>query len=354
MPIILPPSHILSDPNEIKAVDNMLAIVLRNDLLAQSIKRKMSNSLSNYSSNQVYRLTAGNEHLMNFCRQLIDTQATWSEKFLSGKFLSHAIQTLDGGNMMVYDILMGASLYSRAIDSDVDRKYKMSLINEACKWNNYNALILRCETKISLLENIVLSTDDKKVNQKSEALEQILVDIISLSNTYWGIGYARAGCILNQLATLYNKLAASLIKTNPEECKKLKTQADNFSEQSIKNFLIAFYLEDNPQSKIIMNDITQNKGILSMLSNANQFSDWTAAKIKFQEWITREAYAKVEREAKSEITKLLAVFNAAVKPSTANAESSASSSSILQRNSLFNRPLTEVSKEINEKLTPTI
>jgi hypothetical protein len=347
MPTTLPDSHTLSVSTEIDLRNIMLRVIASNEKSADSARNEVALMLSTFDFDKLYRLTAGNQILQDFCRQQQDAQVTWSKKFLSGKYPSIAINTLDGNNIMVYDLLMGASLFSRSLDLETNRILKSHLINEACQWRNYHALAYRAQMMMKLLAKNATATDDTSITHTSTLLNSILVDTNTLAQTYWGVGYAKSGCILNQLAVLYKKLADSILTDRPEDSGKLLAQSSQFSEQAIKQFLIANILETHQHSQEITSDVTNNEGILSLLENAEAFPDWSTAKIKFQEWVTPEVFAMLETQAKNATDKLLRDFKNRQSSAITHTDNPASKNS----HAFFNQTLNILTDKINSELS---
>ncbi len=120
--------------------------------------------------------------------------------------------------------------------------------------------------------------------------------------------------------------------------------------QSVKSYLMGCYLEDNAISQAILEDITHHKGILSVLTTDSHFTDWTSAKIKFQEWVTPELYEVIEKEARDDINNLLKKHNKKKFDDGSFSEVEIGSCKNLQLNTFFKRPLEEVAIELNIKL----
>ncbi|GEM_PF-6859776 len=307
----LPSSLCLIDTAEIKSSDAMRNLILRTDESSQTIKKAMAQSLKNLNPDRIYRLTSHNEDLKNFCRDQLDVQTAWAEKFLKGKYPSIPIDTLDGRHISIYDLLMGTSLYSAFRNEKTGSTFRLTLIDEACNWGCYDALVLRCQIKLTELKKIGMPLNDEQALKHEAAIEMILWDANLLAMNYWGIGYVRAGTALDQLAILLDVQAQ--VDTDSE---KTKMTADAFISQSktlqevaVKYFLCAYLLEAQPFSQTLMNDVTQGLGILSVWRDTSAFSDWTAAKQQFQEWLTPDIYNLVEAQAKLVITEQLKKVN---------------------------------------------
>ncbi len=300
----LPSAYILNSPEETQIASAMHELILRKDDEAENIKTQMAESLKKMDPQTIFRITSYHPDLQYFCRQQIDTQIAWAKNILQGKYPSVAIQTLDGRYLTIYDLLMGACLYSGFVDEKAGSVFRTTLIDQACDWRCYHALLLRCQNKLKWLDNLAFPLDENKIQQFEKSIQQILTDASILGMTYWQAGFFQAGNIINQLSNSLAKKVIILAENRSDGTEALLAKAEEYMRLSVKYFLCGFQLGDHVISKMILNDITQGKGVAVLMGN-DFLVDQHVAQKKFIEWVTLEVYQVVEVDAKKYMMGLL-------------------------------------------------
>jgi hypothetical protein len=374
--IQLPTSHTLSDDEEKRNLEEIIKGLQGDD----AVKHSLEKFILSFNPELLYRLTANNVSLQNFCRHLIEAQSSWSKQYLQGKYLSVASKSMDGSDLMIYDLIMGMSLYSHAIDSSVNKNLKKIIINQACDWQFYDALLLRCSNNIKqinkLTEKLETNLSLQTLEETDEIINEIESDINVLKNRYWQIGYFRSGIFLNQLSLSLGKLVKNTsgklydkienedfeLPDVKEKLIELDEKVDELCLESITHFLMAEHLEQHPESQLIVAEVTQQKGIESILTESG-LGDWQQAKKEFAKWITTEdsrlldqgknpeqTIALINDSAKQDILKLITAYENIVARQKVSAKIELQLLSDLQMNSIFNRPISEVARDLNSML----
>jgi hypothetical protein len=192
------------------------------------------------------------------------------------------LKSLDGKmQYSIFELYIAASFMNNfnSTKSSADRE---TALNNACALGLFDALLIRCMTHEKILKNPA-----KSPAAKEQALKNILHDLHQITNLYLAYGYIQAGFVLNSLGAYF-------IENNDE------ARGITFFEESVKYFLRAFFLKDNPYSNEILSNLTHRKSLLDIFQEQNlQFENWDEAKTTFREWMG-ERYNSIESLAKSE------------------------------------------------------
>jgi hypothetical protein len=292
----------LTDPDEIALSSAMRGIVVDNDM---PVLNKLIENFKHLNPNRIYRLTSHDDVLKDFCRKQIDLQQVWSVKFLKGMYPSIAIPTLDGSYITIYDLLMGATLFSEFTLQKSASPFRLALMNASCDWGFYDALVMRCQSKLTLIKKMGLPTDTLQRSQHEKVFRAIKQDVKRLAMNYWGIGFLRAGSILNQLALLLVEQIELCMEPETDINQFLETQAQSFQEQAVTNILCSSMLGQDSFSTLLANEVTQGKGALSIWHDASAFSNGASAELELQTWLTPESYAHAKLQARTILSVLL-------------------------------------------------
>lgn len=167
----------------------------------------------------------------------------------------------------------------------------------AARLGLYNAYLILEKSYEKILINQVKVIEDKKssteqIKHAKEKLESTIEKLVSLVQLlpylYGALGYMQAGSICLMLAKSFET----------EDIDRNKT----FTEQAVKNFLCASYLQDHAYSNEIIKHNTPNKTLLSAFSSDKKINNWSDAFTLFRDW-TNNRFSAVEKEAKDEIDK---------------------------------------------------
>jgi len=141
-------------------------------------------------------------------------------------------------------------------------KHRSEDLRHACQLGLYNAFLARFK-----VDDKIIHDEMHKFTQqaKDDALKELLNDADQLSNLYWGIGCASAGCELFAIGEF-------LLQQNDSES---KARGKLIICAAIKKMLLAARLTSNDYSNSIMYSIThdKNRGLNAIFSNTTEI-DW--------------------------------------------------------------------------------
>jgi len=274
---------------------------------------RLSKGLIKYSLDLLQKFYQASTKFKDFCQKNVQFQDAMADNLRGRGFINVAITSMNGKeHISLFEIFIAAGTLgqfytnmtkaraSKDEEAKEMRLHCMQALSAACELGLYNALLARCDLNTTRLSSTTVSDAEKE-----EAIKSILADVKRLSNLYWLMGYVAAGWILHDVSDYFAKI--------PEK----KNRAISFREESIKNFLCASRLEENPDSKKIEHSMTGGKEYLEDMEIKDGdkiLRTWSDAKMTLNTWSgNRETYEKLRNTAKIEIDSILKPSAAEIK-----------------------------------------
>jgi hypothetical protein len=232
----------------------------------------------------VYALSRNSQKFKDLCEQNDFLMDSWIS-ILQRKQYLHAIgRSFDKTEKAsVFNQLKGAVLVSEMRKSS---NLNLSLLNEGCQLEMYDALMMRLNVYDKKLADIDLNKTH--FDEIETLLRSIFIDANTVSNLYWSVGFLNSGIILlNIVDCLFaSKDIQSLVKIF-----LLPAKTSSFSwfskyedkqrpfpitvlETALENIYTGLLIANMPQSKAISNQLVSVNKIFSIIGeDINSFDD---------------------------------------------------------------------------------
>jgi hypothetical protein len=198
------------------------------------------------SSARIQKLVA----LSNAKTLTADEEKKLSAKLTESGYPGNGVTSVDGSQhyppFTIYKSLFFFKKYAENHDRD--------MLNQACEWGLFDALVKRCELNQAAIKE---SNDSEKMTAKSE----LLADLDKLGNLYWSVGYIHSARILLDIANYYDQKNKEECggTTSPEE--GYLAMATSYHEEAARNYYRAKFLLSQPISLQITALIYQERGL---------------------------------------------------------------------------------------------
>lgn len=216
------------------------------------------------SPNPDSRMKEPIERIKQFCREDKELKIVWENKLVKKSYINKETRKVDGKTVSAFDHYVGFICNAAFMDARFDRQDRAKVVLIAADYNNYHALLIKCESILTILR--------KNPEALSQQKERFNATLYALSNVFWSLGYLQSGCMLHQL-------------------KKIYKDDDAVDDRMMRSFIKAEAFVDVGESKYIYSAVRHSQPLSDFLMQVFGVNSIEKVKQKLEGNFTADVFA---------------------------------------------------------------